>query len=453
MSNRKCQENPDGSFPEPLQPAEGFQDWRKCLPPGFQNIVKDFTTQFRAGQEEGTAALLSITAHSMGESVQAALPHRKLSPPFSLLHVTPEKDPVWPQALQQILRTGLANCMQHVFDDSTPPKENSRKGDSTDGSPTRMAGSGNPESKLFRADDYHARQSGVASAIIDNPRPPFVCSPLDRSVTLITPRSGLLRSLSRLSGLGRLGLEEALMGVSTPTVPNPDRRMLPPKLSFLWQLPESDATSFFRQHGGWLELVPFVITRGTRDSFPCLDQNSPVFRQYAILVMRLLEKRLSRCGDPVILDIGSDIARPSMSFLDRVSKWQISGRESDSLQWVTDLGVRLSLCLMRLEGERELTLRYMVHGLELAKFFARRRIQILSAHDRRQVAEIAETADLSPEEQKAYLKICAKGGMTMAELRRSSHGMSARSRDSIVTKLLAAGLIYYDDDVLRQNAA
>ena len=142
-----------------------------------------------------------------------------------------------------------------------------------------------------------------------------------------------------------------------------------------------------------------------------------------------------------------------MRFLNEAGKHQVASKDDLPLRWVADLGIKLSLSLMRLEEEQALNPRLVENGLELAKFFALQRMEILSATGWGHGAENAETADLSTEERRAYLKICESDGMTKADLRRSSHGMSAGERDRIVAKLLSLRLIRQDGKLLRQNAA
>ena len=144
---------------------------------------------------------------------------------------------------------------------------------------------------------------------------------------------------------------------------------------------------------------------------------------------------------------------PVIKFLDGVARRQARGDESASFQWVAYLGLNFALTLMRMEETTKLDVRLVENGLELAKFYARRRIELLSAFDLGKAADSAETADLNDRERLAFLKICESGGITRANLRPSFHQMSASDRDAIVARLLELGLIKAEGTLLKQNAA
>jgi len=436
-------------IPEPLHPAKEYEDWRVCLRPDALGLAGSFSKQFRVTVEEGVMSLLTTASHSLGESEQVALPHGNLSPPINWLAITAEQEPIWTGALLRYLRTGIEEQVEDRLRIHNARSER-------DGETDRKAEEAiDPEKRLERLTEAAGLQvlrRMVDTITTDNPKPPFDRPPIDRVVSLLTPPGRLLRSLTRLSPLEILGLEEALMGVLNSSLRN---RPVGPASTpfFLWQLPEVDARVFFRQHGMWLRQVPAIVTRGTQPSFPCIDIDVPVLRHFDQLAQLIFTERHARHGNPRVHQIDAKSGKSVMRFLNEAGKHQVATKDDLPLRWVADLGIKLSLSLMRLEEEQALNPRLVQNGIELAKFFARRRMEILSATGWGHDAENAETPDLSMEERRAYLKICESEGMTKADLRRSSHEMSAGERDRIVAKLLSLRLVRQDGKLLRQNAA
>ena len=444
------QENEAGiSIPESLRPAKDYDDWRVCLRPDALGLAGAFSKQFRVTVEEGVMALLTTASHALGDSEQAALPHGNFSPPLNWLAITADQEPIWTGALLRYLRTGFE---EQVEDRLRIQNERSDRDVETDRKAEEAIDPVKRLERLTEAAGLQALRRIVDTITTDNPQPPFDRPPIDRVVSLLTPPGGLLRSLSRLSPLEILGLEEALMGVRASSLRN---RPTGPASTpfFLWQLPEVDARAFFRQNGKWLRQVPAIVTRGTQPSFPCINIDAPVLRQFDRLAQLLFTERHARHGNPRVHQIDAKSGKSVMRFLNEAGKHQVATKDDLPLRWVADLGIKFSLSLMRLEEEQALNPRLVQNGLELAKFFARRRIEILSASGWSPGAENAETADLSIEERWAYLKICESDGMTKAYLRRSSHEMTAGERDRIVAKLLSLRLIRQDGKFLRQNAA
>ena len=449
MSEANQETEPKVEIPAPLRPATEYSDWRVCFRRDALDLAAEFSKQFRVTGEEAVVSLLTTVSHTLGESEQVELPYGNISPPFNWLAITAEQDPIWPGTLLRYLRTGIEehyeNRIRAQHARSAPEAEND----------TMVEEAINPEKRLERLSEaagLQALRSIVNTITVDNPRPPFDQPPIDRAFSLLTPPGGLLRNLSKLSHLEILGLEEALAGIRASSLRDQPTGT-PAKPSFVWQLSEADARAFFRQQGDWLLTLPFVITRGGKSSFPCLDTNAPVLRQFDRLSQLLFTERHARHRNPRVHRIDAKLGKPIMKFLDEVGKDQLGARNTNRLRWVADLGFKFSLSLMRLDEKQELNPQLIQNGLELAKFIARHKIELLSATGWGHPAECAETADLSSEERRAYLKICESAGMTKAKLRRSSHEMTAEERNRIVAKLLSSGLIRQDGKYLRQNAS
>lgn len=434
--------------PDFLRPAESHADWRSCLRHDTLTLALDFARQFRLQAEDAVATLLLTTSHSLGESLQIELPHRDITPPFNLLVVTPEAYPVWTGVPLRFLGSGIEKRVEQqlLLQRAQELAGNQEKTVSPAVLTEQWL------ERVHEAAGLRMLRKIADSLVCDQVSPPFGRPPIDRAVSLTTPRRGLLRTLAELSPLERVGLEDSLLGVQclrhTRPTPGP-----PGRPSFFWQVPEAEACAFFRQHGHWMQRVPFVIVRCKETGFPCLDADASVVRQFGRLSEILFGERHARSGCARALRLDAKIGKPVMKFVDDVARRQAKGGESASFQWVVDLALKFTLTLMRLEEAKKLDLRLVENGLELAKFYARRRIEILSAFDLGQAAGSAETADLDDRERRTFLKICEAGSITRADLRKSFHKLSSSDRDAIVARLLEFRLIKAEGRHLKRNAA
>lgn len=449
MSNDTPQPEPKLSeVPLPLLPADSHVDWRSCLRHDTLTLALDFARQFRLQPEEAVATLLLTAAHSLGESLQIELPHGDITPPFNLLAVTPEANPVWTGVPLRFLSGGIEKRVEQQLRLRRIQEEAGKKDEA-------FVKAVLPEQWLQKAHEaagLHVMRQIADTVVCDQVSPPFGRSPIDRAVSLTTPRRGLLRALVELSPLDRVCLEDSLLGVQclrqTRPTPGP-----PGRPSFFWQVPEAEARSFFRQHGHWLKRVPFVMVRCQGTGFPCLDADSPVVRQFGRLSEILFEERHAAAGNPRVLRLEATVGKPVMKFIDEMAQLHAKAGESASFELVADLGLKFALILMRLEKAPQLDVRLVENGLELAKFYARRQIEVLSAFDLGNTAAFAETADLDKRERLVFLKICESGGITRADLRKTFNTMTASDRDTIVARLLELRLVRAEGRLLKQNAA
>lgn len=449
MSTETTHTEPDShEVPDLLRPSEQFSDWRICLRHDTLTLAQDFARQFRLQQEEAVASLLLTASHSLGESIQIELPHLDITPPFSLLAITPEAEPVWTGVPLRFLTRGIAKRVEQQLLIQRASEQAGRKNES-------VVRAVLPEQWLRKAQEaagLRVLREIADTVVYDQVRPPFARPPIDRAVSLTTPSRGLLKTLAELSPLERLCLEDSLMGAQALQPGRPVSAALG-RPTFFWQVPESEASTLFRQHGGWLRGVPFVMVRCKETGFPCLDAEAPVVRQFGRLSEILFGERHARSGCPRSLRLDAKIGKPVMNFIDAVARRQAGGRDQTSFQWVADLGLKFTLTLMRMEEAKNLDVRLVENGLELAKFYARRRIDLLSAFPRGQFADSAETADLDDRERRAFLKICESGGITRADLRKSFHKLSSLDRDAIVARLIELRLIKVEGRLLKRNAA
>ncbi len=434
--------------PEPLRAGESYADWRICLRHDTLTLAQDFARQFRLELEEAVATLLLTASHSLGESLQIELPHVDITPPFNLLAITPEVAPLWTGVPLRFLGSGIEKRVEQQLL-LQRAQELAGKGDEA------VIRNVLPEQwlrKVHEAAGLRMLRQIADTLVCDQVSPPFGRPPIDRAVSLTTPRRGLLKTLAELSPLERVSLEDSLLGVQSLRLNRP-MSGLPGRPSFFWQVPEAEARTLFRQHGRWLQRVPFVMVHCTQTGFPCLDAEAPVVRQFGRLSEILFGERHARSGSPRCLNLDAKIGIPVMKFVDDVARREAGGGDLGSLRWVADVGLMFTLTLMRLEEAEKLDLRLVENGLELAKFYARRRIELVSAFDLDHDADSAETADLDDRERRAFLKICEAGSITRADLRKSFHKLSSSDRDAIVARLFELRLIKADGRLLKRNAA
>jgi len=434
--------------PEILRAAVSHADWRIGLHQVALTLALDFARQFRLQPEDAVATLLMTVSHCLGESLQVELPHGVITPPFNLLAITPETHPMWTGVPLRFLSSGIGKHVEHRLSLQRVREQTGKQDEAA------------AHAVLYEQWAQQANESAglqmlrqIADTVVcDQVRPPFVRPPLDRAVSLTTPRRGLLKTLGELSPLERVCLEDSLLGVRCIRDGNPAPGP-PARPSFFWHLPKAQACAFFRQHGCWLQGVPFVMMHCRETGFPNLDVEATAVLRFDRLSEIVFGERHARSGKPRVFRLEAEVAKPVMKFIDEVARRQSKGEESASFQWVADLGLKFAMILLKLEESKKLDVRLVKNGLELAKFYARRRIEFLSAFDLGQAADSAETADLDDRERRAFLKICESGGITRADLRKTFHEMTAAERDVIVARLIELGLIRAEGRLLRRNAA
>lgn len=448
MSDEKHPTHDEGNKEvEPLRPSEGYSDWRICLNNETRTLAQDFAQQFRLQLEDAVAALLLTAAHSLGESFMFELPHADITPPFNLLAITPEVRPVWAGVPLRFLSTGIEKRVEQELLLQRKRELVGRKEEAVIQAVV-------PEKWLRdvqEAAGLRILRQIVETLVCDQVRPPFASPPIDRTVSLVTPHRGMLRTLAQLSPLERLYLEDSLLGAQTAKPLS--AVSLPGRPAFFWQVPDAEAHSFFRQHGHWLRDIPFVLLRAKQSEFPCLDAEAPVIKQFARLSELLFRERHAGAGNQRRLHLRPEVAKPVTKFIEESARTDSGDSGALFLRGIADLGLRFTLTLMRLENSGEVDPRLVECGLELAKFYGRRRIDLLSAFDWSNPADPAESADLDDLERRAFLKICESGGITRANLRKSFHKLSSSERDVIVAKLLEMKLIRAEGRILKRNAA
>src|SRR5690606_20075803 len=93
--------------PPCLLPCEPFEDWSTCVDSEIHKPAAAFSRQFGVPKQIAVACVHSAVANSLGSSIVFMLPHRHVAPPFSLLTVSPDIDPIWSLVPLRFLRGEL----------------------------------------------------------------------------------------------------------------------------------------------------------------------------------------------------------------------------------------------------------------------------------------------------------------------------------------------------------
>jgi hypothetical protein len=443
-ANQKTRTKPNmGGVPPCLTPCEPFEDLGRCVDPEIHKIASALSRQFGIPIGIAVACVLSAAANALGASITFELPHRRVAPPFSLLLISPDLEPVWPLVPLRFFREELEEYLHHQFALDEAEKGVSEKG-------LKMAV--DPSERL-RAAQASARRL-LAGNVLDrvyreSVAAPFPISPLDWHVTLGIPREGLLRALKKLTPLSVLSLQDMLLGGGPQSSiagshPGADT-------SFLWHVPEREAKAFFRQVP-WMARIPFLLLRSEVAGFPNLDMDGSAVTAIDRVARRFFGERISRAARPRRVKLAPAIGKPVMHFLQEAQTWLATTDAAVLISWVAELGLKFALVRMRFRELPEPDAFTVQAGLELAKHLACDHFRNLAAWLPGPDAASADLAELTPVERRAYLVIVENPGITKADLRRRMRNLSSAGRDAIVVRLLAMGLIRRAGEGLIQNA-
>lgn len=446
---------PGGRLPSFLDPVGCTRELGIWTGHQLNLEVSEFARHFRVEPDLALVALLAGAAHCLGGSVQWRMPWGRIRPPFNVLLITPEPDPLWVQVPLRFLRDDLPEEMlqliqlpqthvrrnaphpdptrqPHPPTDQDKPSQNPRQSASKQ-EPTPMGA----QTRQLIAPLYRESVAG--------PFPPCL---LDGQVTLATPRSGLVTALKRLTELERLHLEASLLGGRELMAPAPTQPA--GHGSFLWHCPTHQVGDLFG-HQGWLARIPFLMMQSHVPGFPHLEENGLI----ATHQRRCRELFRTRFWTQSVrtLELSRDDQEPVMRFLHDAQVSESRYPDPYAALWVAELGLKLTLILMRIRGHTEPGPVGIQNGLDLAKRWARIHYENLAAYRGVVQNRAAENAALTERERAVYLRIVEQGRIRKADLRKGFHRMAARERDELVAGLLTKGLIRQDGDYLRQRAA
>jgi hypothetical protein len=443
-ASKNTQSNPmTTGLPSCLTPCEPFDDWNHCVDAEIHKIASGFSRQFGVPLQVAVSCVLSAAAQYLGGSISFELPHRRVAPPFSLLVISPDIDPVWPQVPLRFFREELEEYLHHQFALDEAERGGSEKG-------LKMAVDPSERLKAAQANARHHLAGNVLDRVYrESVAAPFPISHLDWHITLGTPREGLLRAMKKLTPSSKLYLRDTLQGGGPSSSVSGSN--FGSDSSFLWHLPERQAKAFFRQ-APWMRRIPFLFLRSEVASFPNLDSDGSAVTALGKIGRRFFGERVSRAARPLHVKLTSAVGKPVMQFLQEAQTGNVTTDSPMPLTWVAELGLKFALIRMRFREVSEPDPFTVQAGLELAKHLARDHFQNLAAWLPGPRTESAEFAELTPVERRAYLLIVENPGITKADLRRRIRNLSATGRDEIVVRLLAMGLIRRAGEGLQQNA-
>ncbi len=422
------------------QDAEDSYEFLKVLE--FHNLATAFSREYGIDLGLAIASLMAGAAHSLGAAVCINTTLGFLDPPFSLLLVTPERDPVWTGVPIRLLTGDLAPS----FHPHTRTSNTSRgQGNATTDKkvlPSHKNLSADPKNESNATGEAYAKfiSERITSGAL---KPPFARLPMDHHLTLTTPPTGLLRGFRQLALEDKIRIENALCSKS-PIIFSND--FLPSAVpSFYWSIPRNDLAKFLGENP-WFVDVPFLMLESECPGNPVLDPNrgclGTIVRQnLALFLHRHHAQSSGRC---VVAD--SDCFTPVRHFLRRGQEWEakVDQKSQISARMVAELALRFAMVFALIEGGPALDGNAVNCGLALAKKLALRHCRTLSVHTPNSSGQPEATPDpsgLGARERSVYLRICERPGMTLSELGRSFNRMSKDERDRIVAVLVGRNLV------------
>lgn len=397
--------------------------------------------------EVALVAILSGIAHTMGGMIRTSTTFASVDPPFSLLVVTPEPDPIWPEVPVRFLTHEFGVAMRQSLETYLTQK----------GMEASTTGENPSDTSLKNAAELAERVwvDGMVERIATNSvRFPFPRSLIDSRVLLSTPAVGLRRAFRHLEPIQKHQLEMALSTNSRIIAPDGEKSSGVP--AFYWQTARAALTPLLTENP-WLVSVPFVVVETTKPGLANLDTSLPCVAELHRRCHSLFGKRQAAGGRSRSIHTSAKIFLPYRAFLEEAQAYTTGGAHLASLlppRRVAELGLKLTSVLTVLEGKQqpgELEARL---GLELAKRLSIRRQQILNASMPADVVRAAPDLDgLNSRERAVYLKIVERGGLGKSELSRSFHRMRKQERDRILASLMSRNLVEIREDVVVGRAA
>jgi hypothetical protein len=393
-------------------------------------FAKDFAIEF----EVALVAVLAGLAHAMGGLVRTSTTFASIEPPFSLLIVTPEADPVWPEVPVRFVTHEFNASMHQCLEAYLNQKqlEGCKKGQ--DPSDTSLKNAAELANRLYVDGMVERITTGSLNF-------PFPRSLIDNHVLLTTPPIGICRALRQLEPLQKFHLENALSTGTRLVAPDGVRSSGVP--AFYWQVSKKHLAPLLKENP-WLTGVPFVIAETSKPGVPHLDTSVPSLVDLHRRCQRLVGERHAARGVGRCITTDDKTFHPYRHFLEEA---QASGSEDRhdrflSPRMITELGLKFTSVLTVLEKKRQPDNLEARLGLELAKRLAVRRHRILNAATPAEEVNAApHLGGLTSRERAVFLRVVERDGLTKTELGRSFNRMSKEERDGILATLVSRNLV------------
>lgn len=397
-------------------------------------IFDEFRKAFGIEREAAALATLAGLANSMGGQVRTSTTFGSIEPPFSLLLVTPEKEPVWTEVPLRFLTHEFdATLRQNLEAYLIQKKMEGRKKDE-DHSDTSLKGAAELANRLY--------VDGMIERITTSSLQfPFPRAPIDNHVLVSTPPVGILRALRQLEPSKKFQLENALSTGARLVAPDGVRSSGSP--NFYWQVCQKDLSALIEQNP-WLIGIPFAAVETRKPGKALLDPGSAVAADLLHLCRDLAVRRHTAMGNSRRFVTDEKTFRPYRIFLEAAQAENECACETIlPPRRIAELGIRFTTLLTALEGKRQPETLEVMLGLELAKRTAVRRHRILQGALAGQVKENPRPhlEGLSARERAVFLRVVERDGLSKTELGRSFNRMRKGERDEILAKLAARNLV------------
>lgn len=435
---------------EPDQQSDHFATPRLLA---ISELVDAFAGEFHIDYELALATLLAGAAHALGGAVRIDTTLGSVEPPFSLLVVTPERDPVWARIPVRFLIDEFGPAMR-AFARTAEIAEKSNAGTGT------RDGTGGKDAKPDQGEVARKMYADRVSERITTGSlvPPYPRLPFDHHVLLVNPPNGLVRAFRQLEVGDRFRLESAL----SSDRPLPVAAGAPPAAvpSFYWTIPRHDASKLLGENP-WLAGLPFLMLESDAPGGVTLDPNrgcvGAIFRQH----FDLFVQRHNAMGAGRCYSAGARCFDPVREFLGQAQAWEAGAdrKSKISARAVAQLALRLTLLFTVLDGKTEPDHIAADCGLTVARQLFGRHCRTLATYApapalaKPTPAPTPDMSGLDNRERAVFLRICERPGITGPELSRSFTWLRKDERDRILVELVGRNLVRLEKGGLWQGLA
>jgi hypothetical protein len=424
----------EADIPDHLRPDQHFGHISAFKLTNVWKAASGFSKDFAIELEVALVAVLAAFAHAMGGLVRTSTTFASIEPPFSLLIVTPETDPIWPEVPVRFLTHEFNAAMHRSLEAYLiqKRKERCKKGQAPSDTSLKDAAE---LANLLYVDGMVER---ITTSSVHFP---FPRSLLDNHVLLSTPAVGLRKALRQLEPLQKFHLENALSTGTRLVAPDGVRSSGVP--AFYWQLSKNDLAPFLKENP-WLACVPFVILETAMPGMAHLDSSLPCVVELHNRCEKLIGERHDARGVGRRITTDDKTFHPYRQFIEAA---QAAGSEDCQAcflapRTIAELGMKFTSVLTVLEKKRQPDTLEVQLGLELAKRLAVRRHRILSAALPPEDAKTSPNlSGLTSRERAVFLRVVERDGLTKTELGRTFNRMSKEERDGILVNLATRNLV------------
>ena len=397
-------------------------------------LGSEFAKEFGIEAEIALVSTLAAFAHAMGGLVRTSTTFASIEPPFSLLIVTPEQDPVWPEVPIRFLTHEFDSSMRQCLEAYLIQRKMEGCGKGEDPTDTSLKNAAELASRLYV--DGMVERITSSSVLF-----PFPRSLIDSHVLLTTPRVGIRKALRQLEPLQKYQLENALSTGTRLIAPDGVRSSGVP--SFYWQLPKKDLAPLLKENP-WLAGTPFVVLEAATSGQAQIDPSRPCVVDLLNRCMKLVGMRHAAMGNGRKISCDGKTFQPYRQFLEQAQAAEqgLDAAPFLSARMIAELGLKFTSVLTVLEKKSQPDTLEVQLGLELAKRLAIRHHRILGAALPIEEAKASPTlTGLTSRERAVFLRVAEREGLTKSQLGRSFSRMHREERETILANLVSRNLV------------